>query len=203
VTLSTQIDVSAYRQPEAAVEPLFMRRWSPRAMSGEELSTAELHTLLEAARWAPSAFNNQPWRFLYARRNTPQWPIFFALLIEGNQRWATRAAVLMVVLGKTTLDYDGSPSPTHAFDTGAAWGSLALQGTLLGLVTHGMQGFDYDKARQVLHVPDEYAVLAMVAIGKPGHVEDLPERLQGREVPSGRKALAEFAIEGAFRPTAS
>jgi nitroreductase len=199
VTLSTSLDIHAYRQPEYNADPLFMRRWSPRAMSGEDISEAELMTLFEAAKWAPSCFNNQPWRFLYAKRNTPHWPVFFDLMIEGNQRWAKQAAVLVVLIAKTTLDRDGSPYPTYALDTGAAWGNLALQATIQGLVTHGMMGFDYDKARQVLHVPDDYTVQAMVAIGKPGHKEDLSESLQQREFPSGRKPLAEVVFEGAFK----
>ena len=198
MTLSTAIEMSTYRQPEYPVDPLFVNRWSPRAMSGEDLSDTELNTLFEAAKWAPSSYNNQPWRFLYAKRNTPHWSRFFNLLIEGNQRWAVNAAVLVVIVSKTTMDHDGSPSPTHTFDAGAAWGSLALQATLRGIVTHGMQGFDYDQARQVLHIPDDYQVEAMVAIGKPGHKEALPERLQARELPSGRKALQEIVFEGMF-----
>lgn len=198
MTSSTRLDMSTYRQPEYAVDPLFVERWSPRAMSGEALSDTELMTLFEAAKWAPSSYNNQPWRFLYAKRNTPHWSQFFDLLIPGNQNWAKNAAVLVVIVAKTTLDHDGSPAVTYAFDTGAAWANLALQATLRGLVTHGMQGFDYAKARQVLRVPEGFAVQAMVAIGRPGAKEVLPERLQAREVPSGRKRLAEIVFAGAF-----
>lgn len=199
VTSAQGIDISTYRQPEYPIEQLFLNRWSPRAMSGEELSDAELMPLFEAAKWAPSSYNNQPWRFLYARRNTPHWAQFFDLMIPGNQNWAKNAAVLVVIISKTTFDHDGNPSPTHTFDTGAAWANLALQATLRGLVTHGMQGFDYDKARQVLQVPADYTVEAMVAIGKPGNKDDLPERLRQREVPSGRKRLAEIVWEGPFK----
>jgi nitroreductase len=167
-------------------------------MSGEEIDHTALMRLFEAAKWAPSSYNNQPWRFLYAKRQTPHWPTFFDLLIEGNQRWAKNAAVLLCIVSKNTMDRDGSPSPTHTFDTGAAWENLALQATLSGLVVHGMQGFDYDRARQVLRVPEGYTVEAMVAIGKPGNREDLPERLRQREVPSGRKQLAEIVFEGGF-----
>ena len=198
MTLSTSIDVSAYRQPENPVEPCFVRRWSPRAMSGEDITQAELQTVFEAAKWAPSSFNEQPWRFLYARRNTPHWPVFFDLLIPGNQRWATHAAVLVVVIAKTTMDRDGSPSRTYAYDTGAAWGNLALQATMCGLVVHGMQGFDYEQAAHVLAVPGDYKVEAMVAIGKPGDPGDLPAHLQAREVPSPRKPVREIAWEGTF-----
>jgi len=198
MTSSWDIDIRAYRRPETGVHELFLRRWSPRAMSGEPISDAELMTLFEAARWAPSCFNNQPWRLLYAKRGTPHWPPFFDLLIEGNQRWAKNAAVLVAVVSKNTFDRDGGPSPTHAFDTGAAWGSLALQAAMRGLVAHGMQGFHHDRARVVLRIPDDHTVHAMVAIGRPGNVEDLPEALRAREVPSGRKRLAEIAFEGPF-----
>ena len=193
-------DIRAHRQPEYDVDRLFVNRWSPRAMSGEEIDDTALMRLFEAAKWAPSSYNNQPWRFLYAKRQTPHWPTFFDLLIEGNQRWAKNAAVLLCIVSKNTMDRDGSPSPTHTFDAGAAWENLALQATLSGLVAHGMQGFDYDKARQVLRVPEGYTVEAMVAIGKPGNREDLPERLREREVPAGRKKLAEIVFEGGFPP---
>jgi nitroreductase len=192
------IDISAYRQPEYDVDQLFVNRWSPRAMSGEEMGDLALMGLFEAARWAPSSYNNQPWRLLYAKRNTPHWSTFFDLLIAGNQNWAKNAAVLLCIVSKTTLDRDGSPAPTHSFDAGAAWENLALQATMRGFVAHGMQGFDYDKARQVLRVPEDYTVEAMVAIGLPGKKEDLPERLREREVPSGRKKLAEIVFEGGF-----
>jgi nitroreductase len=197
-TPTTAVDISAYRQPEYDVDRLFVQRWSPRAMSGEEMEDRALMGLFEAAKWAPSSYNNQPWRFLYAKRQTPHWPIFFDLLVEGNQNWAKNAAVLIVIVSKNTMDYNGSPSPTHSFDAGAAWANLALQATIRGFVAHGMQGFNYDKARQVLQVPEGYTVEAMVALGKPGKKEDLPERLREREVPSGRKSLAEIVFEGGF-----
>jgi nitroreductase len=168
-------------------------------MSGEEISDDELMSLFEAARWAPSSYNNQPWRFLYAKRNTPYWSVFFDLLIPGNQAWAQHAAVLILIASKTTMDYNGDPSPTHTFDTGAAWENLALQGWLNGLVVHGMQGFDAETAVQVLSVPEGYTVEAMVAVGKPGELSVLSPRLQEREVPSPRKTLAEIAWEGPFR----
>jgi nitroreductase len=194
--MTTKMDMTKYRTPENNIEPLFYNRWSPRAMSGEELSKEELYRLFEAARWAPSAFNNQPWRFLYAMRNTEHWSIFFDLLVEANQMWAKNAAALIVVISKKTFDYNGKPSITHTFDAGAAWQNMALQGSLMGLVTHGMQGFDYDRAKEVLHVSDEFQVEAMVAAGKKGKIEDLPEAVQRREFPSDRKQLSEIVIEG-------
>ncbi len=191
------MNISDFRKPQQDVNEIFLNRWSPRAMSGEEIAETALLSLLEAARWAPSANNNQPWRFLYARRNTPHWSTFYDLLAEGNQIWAKNAAVLLVVISKTTFDSD-KPSRTHSYDAGAAWASFALQGSQNGLVVHGMQGFDYDKAKTVLLVPDDYQVEAMIAVGKKGNKEDLPVYLQEREFPSNRKSLSAIAMEGSF-----
>jgi nitroreductase len=192
------MEISKFRKPEQDVNEIFINRWSPRAMSGEEISEADLFSLFEAAKWAPSSNNNQPWRFVYARRNTPHWTTFFNLLAEGNQVWAKNAAALVVVISKTTFD-SNKPSRTHSYDTGAAWGSLALQGSINGLVVHGMQGFYYDKAKEALHIPDAYQVEAMIAIGKKGRKEDLPAHLQEWEAPSKRKNLSAIAMEGSFR----
>ena len=196
--MKSTINVSKYRQARQPISSLFVNRWSPRAMSGEELSEKELMILFEAACWAPSAYNDQPWRFLYARKKTENWNIFFNLLGEGNQLWTKKAGVLVVVLSKKILGHNGKPSRTHSFDAGAAWENLALQGSQQNLVVHGMQGFDYDKAKQLLKVPNDYQVEAMIAIGKPGAKEELPEKLQARELPSGRKEITEIAFEGQF-----
>ena len=192
------MNIQNFRKPENDVHEVFISRWSPRAMSGEEIDEATLKTLFEAARWAPSSNNNQPWRFIYARRNTPHWESFFNLLAEGNQIWAKNAAVLIVVISKTTFD-SGKPARTHSYDAGAAWVSLALQGSLKNLVVHGMQGFDYDRAKKELQVPDDYSVEAMIAIGRHGKKEDLPDYQQEREFPSSRKSIAEIAMEGIFK----
>ena len=189
-----------YRTADYPIDSLFLDRWSPRAMTSEAITEEELFTLFEAARWAPSSYNNQPWRILYARRDTPQWPLFFDLLVEFNQSWVKNAAALVVFISKTTFDHNGEPAATHSFDTGAAWGNLALQGALKGLVVHGMQGFDYDKARTALNIPEGFTVEAMAVIGKPGRAEDLPEKLQQRETPSDRRKLNETVFEGPYRP---
>lgn len=187
-----------HRTPDHAIEPLFLDRWSPRAMSGAAIHEMELLRLFEAARWAPSTYNEQEWRFLYARRDSPHWPAFFGLLVEGNQVWCDRAAVLIVVLSHKVFARNGRPNPVHTFDAGAAFENLALQGTAMGLVVHGMMGFDRDRARTTLGVPDDYDVEAMVAVGHPGDPDELPEPLRAREVPSGRKPVAEIAREGPF-----
>lgn len=188
---------SEIREAEYPVADIFVDRWSPRAMSGKELSDEELRVLFEAARWAPSAMNNQPWRILYAVRDSKHWPLFFDLLVESNQVWCVNAAALLLIISKTTFE-NSKPSRTHSFDSGAAWMSLALQGCMMGLVVHGMQGFDYERARSALNVPEGYQIEAMAAIGRPGRVEDLPESLQARETPNERRLQEQTVCEGPF-----
>ncbi len=187
------------RSADHPIDPIFLDRWSPRAMSGEEIPQEDLMQLFEAARWAPSSFNNQPWRILYSRRGSEHWPLFLGLLGEGNKVWAQNAAALLLFISKTTLDHNGKPSITHSFDTGAAWENLALQGCIKGLVVHGMQGFDYERAKSELRIPDGFQVEAMAAVGKPGSPESLPEQLRNREMPNTRKKLSEITHEGLFQ----
>jgi nitroreductase len=189
------------RQSQYDINPLLLHRWSPRAMSGEEISDTELMRLFEAARWAPSSYNGQPWRFIYAKRNSEPWDKLFSLMVDFNKSWAKNAAVLVVVISRKNFEHDEKPSVTHQFDAGAAWENLALQGETQGLVTHGMQGFDYEKARRDLSIPDTFDVLAMVAIGKPAPKEILPTEVQQREQASDRKPLAEIIMEGQFKET--
>src|SRR5579883_1807658 len=186
---------SEIRHADHPIDPLFLDRWSPRAMSGEALSAEELLTLFEAARWAPSSGNAQPWRMLYARRDTPAWPAFLGLLTDSNRVWATRASALVLFVSRS-IDDRGRTSVTHSYDTGAAWGLFALQGYLKGYVVHGMQGFDYERARTALDIPAQFRVEAMAAVGKPAAKETLPEALQARETPSARRALGETVFEG-------
>ncbi len=187
-----------HRTADHPIEPIFLDRWSPRAMSGAPVDPSDLLRLFEAARWAPSTYNEQEWLFLYARRETPQWPAFFGLLMEANQVWCVRAGVLIVVLSHKVFGRNGMPNPVHTFDAGAAFENLALQGASMGLVVHGMAGFDRGKARATLRVPDDYEVEAMIAVGHPGDPANLPEAIREREAPSGRKPVAEIAREGPF-----
>lgn len=187
------------RKPDHPVERLFVDRWSPRSFLPEPMPESDLLTLFEAARWAPSSYNNQPWRLLYARRGRPEWPLFFDLLEEGNKAWAKNAAVLVLFVSNTKFDHNGKPSVTHSFDCGAAWQNLALQATLLGYVVHGMQGFDTRKAPGVLDIPADFQVEAMVAVGKQGPKEALPPEIQARENPNSRRPITETVAEGKFR----
>jgi len=187
-----------HRKPDYPIESLFYRRWSPRSLSGEPISETEMMTLFEAARWAPSTYNEQEWRFLYARRDTPQWADFFELLAEGNRMWCRNAAMLCVVVAHKVFHRNGKPNPVHIFDVGLAYENLALQGAAMGLVVHGMQGFDFAKTRTVLAVPEEFTVVAMFAVGRPGDPDQLPPDYQKVEVPSVRKPVRDFICQGKF-----
>lgn len=193
------IDARQYRTPDHDILEIFPKRWSPRAMSGEPIDQPTLARVFEAGRWAPSSYNEQPWRFLYARRDTPHWTTFHDLMLPANQVWASKAAVLVVIITKKTFTRNGAANRVAVFDAGSAWQNMALQGAHLGLVVHGMAGFDYDKARAALRVPDDFDICAMCAIGRPGKVEDLPDQLQAVEKPSPRRPIAETIMEGGFR----
>ncbi len=187
-----------YRKSNYPIHPLLLNRWSPRSMNGEEMTDDELFPLFEAARWAPSSYNDQPWRFLYAKRNTLHWQKFFDLMIPFNQSWAKNASCLVVVISKKTYDYNNKPARTHSYDAGAAWMSVALEGEVRNYVVHGLEGFDYAKAKKDLNITDEFHIEAMIVIGKRAPKENLPEELQKKEFPSTRRPLKEILIEGGF-----
>ncbi len=196
--MSQVMNGSEIRRADHPIDKLFIDRWSPRAMTGEEITQEELMVLFEAARWAPSSYNEQPWRILYARRNTQHWQTFFDLMVESNQRWASKASSLLVFISNKTMTRTGKPSITHSFDTGAAWENLALQGFLRGYVVHGMQGFDYERARTALSISDDFRVEAMIAVGKPQNREDMSEEVRERETPNSRRPVEETVCEGVF-----
>lgn len=192
-------EVKQSRTPDYPINRLILDRWSPRSMTGESLTDEELFPLFEAARWAPSSYNNQPWRFLFGKRDTPAWGPIFDLLIDFNKGWCKNAAALVVVISSKTFSHNGKPCRTHSFDTGAAWMALAIEAASRGLVAHGMEGFDFDRAYKSLQIPSDFQVEAMVAIGKRAPTNRLPAELQEREKPSSRKPLDEIAMEGIFR----
>ncbi len=188
---------SDFRKPEYPINPLFLDRWSPRAMSGESLKDEELMSLFEAAKWAPSSSNIQPWRFIYAKRNSKNWDKFFNLLVEFNQLWCKNASALICLIAKKTDD-NNSPNRNALSDAGAAWMSLALQASLKNLVAHGMAGFDVEKTRKELKIPDDYEIVHMIAVGKPAPPSVLPERMQKSESPNSRKNISEIVFDGEF-----
>lgn len=189
-------EVINIRNREYNVNSAFPKRWSPRAMSSEEVSYNELMSLFEAARWAPSSFNEQPWVFLYAKRGNETFEKYVSSLVDFNKIWAKNSAYLIIILSKKNSEHNGNFNITHSFDTGAAWMSLALQGSMNGLVVHGIGGFDRDKLKNELNIPNEYNIEAMAAIGKRGKKELLPKMLQEKEVISNRKLIKEFVYEG-------
>lgn len=191
----TLTDVKKYRTTEYDVDEMFTNRWSPRAFSEEEVPQDTLLSLFEAAHWAPSAFNFQPWRFIIAQ-TAEEREVFHSFINEFNLTWCEKAPVLSLILSKT--NNDGKPVVSHSFDTGAAWGFLALQANKKGLVTHPMTGFNFEKAREVLHIPEDYKIEAMVAIGYQGDKDTLPEKLKEREQPNNRQPLEDFIFNGKF-----
>jgi nitroreductase len=184
------------RTTEYEIEDIFLKRYSPRAFTGEALTEEQLMTLFEAARWAPSSNNIQPWRFLYALRGTADFDLFFSFLMEGNKVWCKEAGVLVIGLSKKNSD-DGKFNSKHSLDTGSAWENFALQATAMGLIAHGMGGFDGQLLRKELIIKEDYEVELMIVIGKLGDMKNLPDYLQEREKPSDRKKLSEIIFKGA------
>ena len=190
------------RTADHEIEPLFLERWSPRAYTEEEIPEADLFSMFEAARWAPSSYNSQPWTFLYARRSSPDWGKFLGLLNEFNQSWAKRAGALVIIASNSLMLPPGAekpvPSHSHSLDCGSAWAYFALQGAKLGWHAHGMVGFDIPRAFTELNLPAGYRVEAAASVGRLGDKSILPESLQGREAPSPRKPIGQFAFAGSF-----
>lgn len=189
------------RSSEYPIDPIFLRRWSTRAFDASQMHKEDLLKLFEAARWAPSAYNIQPWRFIYALRGDEYFDHFVKLLVPFNASWAQHASALVFVLSDTLVDReDGSQSPssTHAFDTGAACAQLALQAPTLGYQAHVMAGILAEPAAEVLNVPPRFKVEVAIAIGRPAPRTTLPEELQTRETPSPRHPVRSFASAGRF-----
>lgn len=181
--------------------PMFTDRWSPRAFERRPIDVESFETVLEAARWAPSSMNYQPWKFVYAFNGDDQWDAYLATLIPANQLWAANASALVFIVSDTFLDFYGERklSHSHSFDSGAAWMAMALQAASMGLVTHGMTGVDFDAAARVVNLPADFRIEAAIALGYPGDPAQLPDRLREREVPSSRRPLSETLVAGAFK----
>ncbi|OKL39679.1 nitroreductase family protein [Pontibacter flavimaris] len=192
--------MSTTTEKSTATHTLIESRWSPRAFSNEPVSGEQMEALFEAARWAPSAMNEQPWRFIYAtREDEAAFEKLGSILLEGNS-WARQAGALFVSIAKTGYDYDGSPNKHAWHDVGLATGNLLLQATGMGLHAHMMGGFDAAKAKQALGIPEGFEAVAMGAVGYVGDPESLPEPLRTRELaPRQRKPLNELAFKGEWK----
>jgi len=185
----------AHRDVQAEVCSCFPDRWSPRAFFEEPLRPEVVETLLEAARWAPSCFNEQPWTFHYARTRKGRERVL-GLLDQGNRAWAARAPLLLLVSVRRRFHRGGAKNPYSSFDAGAAWMSLALQARHLGLYAHAMAGFDHDRAYGELGLSrDDHRVIAAIAVGRRGQAGRLPEDVRRRERPNGRKPSGEVGVE--------
>jgi nitroreductase len=188
------------RVPDAAVNPMFLDRWSPRAFDPTPIPEEDIATMFEAARWAPSCFNEQPWLFLYGTSEKER-EIFLEILSKGNRRWAHNAPILAISFARRTFARSGKPNRHAGHDCGAAWVSLAFQARMLGLYAHGMAGFSQARAYELLGVPeDKYEAMAAIAIGAYGDRDALPEEIKEMEQPNTRKPLAEVAIKGKYEP---
>lgn len=194
-------DIATYRQAGFEIDPVYLKRWSPRSFAEKPVKEELLLSLFEAARWAPSANNEQPWRFIVARTETER-TAFLSFINDGNRLWCAKAPVLALVLS-LTHNSRGRPSRTHAFDTGAAWGYLALEAARKGLVSHAMGGYDPVKAREMLNIPEQYDTHAVIAIGYQGETESLAPNLQEREKPSDRRNTIDSLFAGTFGRTYS
>lgn len=187
------------RKPNYKISETILNRWSPRSFTGEKIADDELMSLFEAARWAPSSFNGQLWRFIYVHRDTEHWNRLFDTLVEFNKSWAKDAGALALIISRKRFEKSENPAPTHLFDAGAAWENLALEAVSRNIATHAMEGFDKEKARRDLGIPDQYDVIAIIAIGRQGPKEKLAEEVQKREYPSDRRPLSEIVMEGRFK----
>lgn len=184
-------ELFSQRDPLPGVTELLHERWSPRAFARAEIEPDRLARVLDAARWAPSCYNAQPWRFYLSSNHT--FDDYLALLVDANQAWAHSASVIGFLVGEKLFSHNGEPNPTWRFDCGAAWQSMNVQARVEGLYTHGMAGLHYDKAAEYLQLDSETQGLVMgFAIGYIGEPESLPDKYQDKEVPSPRLSLQEI-----------
>jgi nitroreductase len=195
-------------KPAETVHPvheLIRRRWSPLAFADKPVEPEKLQSLCEAARWAPSAFNEQPWRFVVCMRDNPaDHRRFVECLVEGNVPWAQHAPVLMLSVAKRTFSHNGSPNRHAWHDVGLAVENLILQATALGLFVHQMGGYDAAKARAAFGIPEDYEPVAAIAVGYPGEADRLPAPLKERErAARTRKPLDALIFEGQWNQPAS
>jgi nitroreductase len=192
-------------ETETPIHELIGRRWSPRAFSDRPVEPNKLRSVLEAARWAASSRNEQPWAFVIATRDDPRnFQALVDVLMSANQAWAQNAPVLILTLAHTQWTKEGTPNRVALHDLGLAVSNLVIQATALGLSTHQMGGFDVEAARERFHVPEGWEPLSVIALGYPGDVDTLPEALREREMSQRqRKPLEEFVFSGSWGNPAS
>ena len=197
MTLSAT-EVKQVKQAPAVegVLPIFHERWSPRSFASRDVTPADLAKVFEAARWAASSYNEQPWRFLVGIRGSEAYRKIFESLISFNQAWATTAPVLILGTAKTRFSHNDAPNRVALYDLGAAASYLTLQAAALGIASHQMGGVDPDAARKAVEIPEVYEIGAVIALGYQGEPASLPnEHFVAQEVaPRTRKSLTEFVF---------
>jgi nitroreductase len=186
------------------VHELVRNRWSPRAFADKAIPHDILQSLFEAARWAPSSSNEQPWAYLVAARDDKEnFEKILSVLVEFNARWAKKASVLAIAVSQLAFAKNNTPNRNAQYDTGAATAWLSVEATARGLFVHQMAGFDLEKARQIFAIPAGWDAIAALAIGYPGDPDSLPQGLKDRELaPRTRKPLSEFVMSGRWGHTA-
>jgi len=192
------LDVENFRKANHDIDPIYLKRWSPRSFKDQDVADSILDSLFEAARWAPSAANIQPWRFIFAKKKEDK-ESFLSFINDGNIAWCRHAPVLIAVASQKKFPTGDDINPAHAFDTGAAWGYFALEAARKGLIAHAMGGFNRSKAKEVLNLPEDFEVHAIVALGYHGDINQLDKKYHEREKPSNRKKIEEFIHEGIFK----
>lgn len=187
---------------QTPIHEIIANRWSPRAYDASKpVSPTQITALLEAARWAPSCFGDQPWRFIVWDKNTDEisWQQAFDCIVPNNQTWAKDAPVLILICADTLFSHNQTPNKWAQYDTGAAAVSLCLQAASMGLVTHQMGGFNGDKARETFAIPAQYNPISMLAVGYEGDANNLPDDLKARELAERkRKPLGELFFTGTW-----
>lgn len=186
------------------VHDLIRQRWSPRAFADKPVAPEVLSSLFEAARWAPSSNNEQPWSYIVATKDDPEnFSKMLSVLVEFNAGWAKSAPVVMLAVSRLTFQKNDTPNRNAFYDTGAATALLTLEATSRGLFVHQMAGFDPEKSRAVFGIPPGYEAIAAIALGYPGDPQSLPEKLRDRELaPRSRKPISEFVLSGHWGHTA-
>ena len=199
---ASEINKMKYAQPSAeGVLPVILERWSPRAFADRDVSPADLKTIFEAARWAPSSYNEQPWRFFVGHRGSETYQKILDALVPFNQAWAQTAPVLILGAAKTRFSHNDSPNNYAAHDLGAASGFITLQAAAMGIATHQMAGFDQGKAREAFEIPELYALGSVMAMGYHGDLSVLGEQYQAQEqAPRSRKSLSEIVLSSWDHP---
>lgn len=199
-TLTNTSDTVESKHTESLVHPLILNRRSGFAFSNKPLNKEVINSLFEAIRWAPSAYNEQPWRFIYAEKSqTEAYEKLLSLLFDGNSRWAHAAPFLMLNITRETLSANGKPNIHSWHDMGLAISNLSLQATHLGLTMHQFGGFDREKAHEIFQIPMEYTAVSMIAIGYKGDDELLAPDLKARATGvRKRREIQDFAFEGAW-----